>query len=155
MDETAGTGRPIVVGVDGSAASLDALRWAAHQARIAGAPLRAVTAWTFPEHPTPFGLVPDIPPPSDELDVVRARLEEVTTPAAAAEGVTEVEMDVVTGDATSVLVEEAADAQLLVIGSRGLGSFAGALLGSVSEHCVRHAPCPVVVVRHQAPAGAR
>jgi nucleotide-binding universal stress UspA family protein len=51
------------------------------------------------------------------------------------------------GNAAQVLIDAAAGADLLVIGSRGHGGFAGALLGSVSQHCVHHAPCPVVVIR--------
>jgi nucleotide-binding universal stress UspA family protein len=148
MSET-GQGRPIVVGVDGSAASLEALRWAARQARLTGAPLLALTAWAFPEHPTPFGIVPDIPLPPDELDQVRARLEETTRAVVGADDVV-VRSTVVPGDAATVLLRAAEDAQLLVVGSRGRGTFAGVLLGSVSAHVAHHAPCPVVVVRPRA-----
>ena len=54
---------------------------------------------------------------------------------------------VIQGNAAQVLLDVARDADLLVVGSRGHGGFTGALLGSVSQHCVHHAPCPVVVVR--------
>jgi nucleotide-binding universal stress UspA family protein len=60
------------------------------------------------------------------------------------------EHEIIHGGATEVLVEAAKSAELLVVGSRGHGSFAGLLLGSVSQQCVQHAPCPVVIVRHQA-----
>ena len=150
MSETGRHERDIVVGVDGSEASLDALRWAARQARLTGAPLLAVTAWAFPEHPTPFGIVPDLPLPPDELDRVRARLDEATR---AVVGPDEVDLrtDVVPGDAAAVLLRAAEEAQLLVVGNRGRGTFAGVLLGSVTARVVHHAPCPVVVVRHRAP----
>lgn len=64
-----------------------------------------------------------------------------------AEGV-EIEQRVVQGSAGGALVEAARDADLLVVGSRGHGGFVGLLLGSVSQQCVHHAPCPAVVVRH-------
>jgi len=51
------------------------------------------------------------------------------------------------GDAAQILIAAAAGADLLVVGSRGHGGFTEALLGSVSQHCVHHAPCPVVIVR--------
>lgn len=60
----------------------------------------------------------------------------------------EVQTQVIEGHAAPVLIAAARDAQLLVVGSRGHGAFAGMLLGSVSEHCTSHSPCPVVVVRH-------
>jgi nucleotide-binding universal stress UspA family protein len=53
---------------------------------------------------------------------------------------------VIEGHPARVLLDTAKDAQMLVVGSRGHGTFAGIMLGSVSQHCVQHAPCPVVVV---------
>ena len=58
-----------------------------------------------------------------------------------------VHVQMIRGSAASVLINVARDADLLVVGSRGLGTFKELLLGSVSERCVRHASCPVVVVR--------
>jgi nucleotide-binding universal stress UspA family protein len=137
---------PVVVGVDGSPPAIDALRWAVAQAEQTGAPVRAVTAWTFPDEPTPFGIVPDLPPRPDQLALVRAKLEAVVAEAARTACIL-VQAEVIRGRAAAVLVESARDAALLVVGSRGRGALAEALLGSVSEYCVRHAPCPVVVVR--------
>jgi nucleotide-binding universal stress UspA family protein len=110
--------------------------------------LRVVTAWCFPEHPAPFGIVPDIPVPAGELDVVHGRLDDLTRGVVGEVDGLDVRTRVIAGDAVSVLLEAAGGAQLLVVGSRGRGAFAGMLLGSVSDHCVRHAACPVVVVRH-------
>jgi nucleotide-binding universal stress UspA family protein len=140
-------GSTIVVGVDGSRSSLDALRWAIDQADSTGATLRAVTAWSYPEHGTPFGIVPELPLSEDPLAETRKRLDEAVK--SALEGLENVAVgtEVVHGDAAPVLVDASRDAALLVVGSRGLGAIAGTFLGSVSEHCVRHASCPVVVMR--------
>jgi nucleotide-binding universal stress UspA family protein len=67
---------------------------------------------------------------------------------AGTEGAFTLQTEVVEGPPALMLLRAAADADLLVVGSRGHGAFAGMLLGSVSEHCVHHANCPVVVIRH-------
>lgn len=137
----------IVVGVDGSRSSIDALHWAIDQADSTGATLCAVTAWPYPEHGTPFGIVPELPLSEDPLAETRMKLEDaVKTSLRGLEDV-EVRTEVVRGDAATVLLDASRDAALLVVGSRGLGALAGTFLGSVSEHCVRHASCPVVVMR--------
>lgn len=140
-------GPTIVVGVDGSAPSVEALRWAVRQARSTGASLRVVTAWAFPEEPTPFDIVPDVPLPPDQLAQVEARLEAMVGETGARASGLPVTTEVISGHAASVLVEAARHAELLVVGHRGRRALAEVLLGSVSEHCVRHATCPVVVVR--------
>jgi nucleotide-binding universal stress UspA family protein len=137
---------PIVVGVDGSTNSKDALSWAIQQATLTGATVRAVSVWHRPNglftpaEPGARLLLPDL-----EQNAV-AELAEVVTEAGATPGV-ELEQRVVEGHPIPVLLEQAEDASLLVLGSRGRGAFTGMLLGSVSEHCVSHAPCPVAVVR--------
>ncbi len=134
----------IVVGVDGSASSKAALAWAVKQAELTGATVKAVIAWEFPAN---FGYpVPVAPEPSFEAlarEVVTLALADV--PAAA--GNVTVEAEVVEGNGAKVLLDASAGADLLVVGSRGHGGFVGALLGSVSQHCVAHATCPVVVIR--------
>jgi nucleotide-binding universal stress UspA family protein len=140
-------GSKIVVGVDGSDSSLLALRWAVRQAEMTGAALHALTAWSYPEHPTPFGMVPELPLPEDPMAEARRMLHDVVEAAVGREPSVEVRAEVVHGSAAPTLVDAARDAELLVVGSRGLGAFTGMLLGSVSEHCVRYAACPVVVVR--------
>ena len=133
----------IVVGVDGSASSIAALNWAAHQAELTGARLDAVTAWQWPSKyqwmPTP----PDYDPAGDTQKSVDAIIEEVRS---AHPSVT-IESKVIEGHPARVLVDESQGADLLVVGSRGHGEFPGMLLGSVSQHCVTSARCAVVVLR--------
>ena len=139
----------VVVGIDGSEPSIEALRWAARQAEATRAALRVVTAWSFPNEPTPFGIVPDLPLRPDRLAEVESKLNEAIGRIVPPGTSIEVEAKVKMGPASAVLIEESRDADLLVVGNRGRGVFADALLGSVSEHCVRHALCPVVVIRRQ------
>lgn len=135
----------IVVGVDGSPSSQDALRWAIDQARLTGAAVDAIAAL---ENPVTYGW--SFPMPEGDIgsamgkelsDSVRDALEEGGTPVEICE-------QAVVGNAAQVLLEAASGADLLVLGSRGHGGFAAALLGSVGQHCVQHASCPVVIVRH-------
>jgi nucleotide-binding universal stress UspA family protein len=143
----AGAGR-IVVGVDGSAHSEQALRWAARLAADFGARLEVVTAWDFPAS-YGFGSVPQDWDPAGDMrkvldDTVRAVFGD-HPPAGLQRQVRE-------GGAAKVLIEAAQDAIMLVVGSRGHGGFAGLLLGSVSANVAEHAPCPVLVIHgHQAP----
>jgi nucleotide-binding universal stress UspA family protein len=140
------TGGVVVVGVDGSEPSKDALRWAIRYARMTGATVRAVTVWHFP---TSFGWgpLPAIPEMDLEADARAALKEAVEAVTDTAEPVT-LQTEVVEGPPALMLLRAAEGADLLVVGSRGHGAFAGMLIGSVSEHCVHHASCPVVVVRH-------
>jgi nucleotide-binding universal stress UspA family protein len=135
----------IVVGVDGSEGSLLALRWAAEEARLRDAVLEVVTAWHFPVLATipAFGVLP----PADEMsEEARRGLDELLeSEGITASGLTVLET-VGEGRAAGVLLDAAADADLVVLGSRGHGGFSGLLLGSVSQAVVSHARCPVVVV---------
>ena len=133
----------IVVGVDGSDCSLDALRWAVDEARLRGARIVAVNAWSLPQVST-YSEAAHVAELSFEEHARTALAEAVAGVDAA--GV-EVERVVREGPAAAVLIDAARDASLLVVGSRGLGGFTGLLLGSVSQQCVQHAACPVVVVR--------
>ena len=136
----------IVVGVDGSDASKDALRWAARQAKVTGASLRAVMTWQVPvgTYAAPMAL----PGGYDFGPEAERTLDESIREVLGEHPGVEVSAVVIEGHPAPKLLEAAADATLLVVGSRGHGAFTGMLLGSVSEHCVAHAPCPVVVVRH-------
>lgn len=136
----------IVVGVDGSGSSKAALRWALGQARSSGGRLRAVTAW---EMPVRYGWPPILPYPYPEPAVTASKMLTECVHAALGLDVPDVEVgeSVVCGHPAQVLVDASAHAALLVVGSRGLGTFSSALLGSVSNHCVQHAHCPVVIVR--------
>lgn len=139
----------IVVGVDGSTSAQAALRFALAEARRRGATLRAVAAWHLPVAAYGGAFVPPDPELASELEPgVRRTLERALADAGdEAEGV-EVEPVVREGAPARVLLEEAGEADLLVVGSRGLGGFRGLLLGSVSQQCSHHAPCPVVIVPH-------
>ncbi len=133
----------IVVGVDGFESSEAALRWAIHQAKLTGAVVEAVTAWHVPAG---TGLVPiaDMP---DYQDDARTVLAEAITEVCTTDPEVEVRPHVVAGRAGQVLVDAADGADLLVVGCRGHGGLAEALLGSVGQFCVHHAPCPVVIMR--------
>ncbi|WP_083462370.1 universal stress protein [Kitasatospora griseola] len=139
--------RSIVVGVDGSASSRQALRWAARQAELTGAPLRAVLAWQLPPG---YGMPVDFSDTDFEGQARRALEDSVAEALGEHLGV-EVVLRVVQGHPAPVLIEETRDADLLVVGSHGRGAFAGMLLGSVSGHCAHHAPCPVLIVREPRP----
>lgn len=134
----------IVVGVDGSPSSMVALRWALKQAEATGAEVEAVHAWEYPiSFGAPVALLPGEDLEAEAGTALAAAIGKVT---AGDSGVT-VRRRVVLGDPASVLLGRAKDADLLVVGNRGYGGFARSLLGSVSQHCIHHATCPVVVVR--------
>jgi nucleotide-binding universal stress UspA family protein len=141
----------IVVGVDGSEHSAAALRFAIEEGRLRGATVVAVHAWTFVPSP-PLG-APDLlaVPVGDvvgDLDAERTAAERAFDGMlAAVDGGAEVEQRLVEGEPAEALLSQAKDADLVVVGSRGRGGVASALLGSVSNHVIQHATCPVVVVR--------
>ncbi len=138
----------IVVGVDGSPASLEALRWAVGQAALTGAAVEAVTAW---EYPADYGAADyGAAPMSSGIDWqanAREALETALGQAVAADAPA-IMRTVQQGHPAKVLLNASAGAELLVVGNRGHGGFAGLLLGSVSDHVVAHAACPVLVIRH-------
>jgi nucleotide-binding universal stress UspA family protein len=132
---------PIVVGIDGSPSSEQALRWAADQARLTGQQLHAVTSWDFP--------VPYDVPVTGEFDWGGDAAEVLAKTVGSVLGEPDagrVVQRAVQGRPAKVLINAARDAGLLVVGSRGHGGFTGLLLGSVSQHVIAHASCPVVVV---------
>ncbi len=133
----------IVVGVDGLESSKAALRWAIHQAKLTGGVVDAVTAWQVPPG---SGLIPvaDLP---DYQDDARIILTEAIAEMCTFDTEVEVRPHVTEGRAGLVLVAAAEGADLLVVGCRGHGGLAEALLGSVGQYCVHHAPCPVVIMR--------
>ena len=135
----------IVVGVDGSESSKEALRWAAHQSELAGGTLDAVMSWELPSMawlaPLPEGFNP-------EKEAVEALHSTIVEALGDRPAVTVREV-VTEGHPAVALVERSKEADLLVVGSRGHGHFTGMLLGSVSSYCVTRAFCPVVVVRHE------
>lgn len=133
----------IVVGVDASEPSKDALRWAARQAKLTDAHLHVVMAWAIPS----VGYWAPIPQGLDLGKEAGTALQRTLDEVLGTEPDVSFSSAVVEGHPALVLLEQAKDADLLVVGSRGHGEFTGMLIGSVSEHCVTHAECPVVVVR--------
>ena len=138
--EGAGAGL-IVVGVDGSPGSIDALGWAARQATLTGASIRAVASWRWPNYVT------RVPPGADPAGDTERTLRETVAPIRSEFLALEISEHVVQGPAGPSLLTQSAGAALLVVGARGRAAFPGMLLGSVAEFCVRNGPCPVVVVR--------
>jgi nucleotide-binding universal stress UspA family protein len=138
----------IVVGVDGSPDAQRALRWALEEARLRDATLHVMSAWEFPfkglEARYYDGSEPEGPVGPLEQSALD-ELAEAVTAAGGDDGVTVIK-HVVRASPVRMLLDAAKDADLLVVGSRGHGGFAGLVLGSVSQQCVLHAPCPVVVV---------
>ena len=132
----------IVVGIDGSLSSEEALRWAIGQARLTGQPVEAVISWSIP---VDYGMGgAGVITAFDWEGVAASTLQETVGHVADSE---QVHQRVVMGHPAQVLLDAAADAALLVVGSRGRGGFTGMLLGSVSQHVIARAACPVVVVR--------
>ncbi len=136
----------IVVGIDGSPPSVAALRWAIRQAELTGASVDAVSAWQFPASAGAYGWAPESG--FDNIDfegltakALKAAVDQVGPPPSVT-----IRQLVVEGNPAQALLDAAAKADLLIVGNRGHGAFADALLGSVSERCVRHAHCPVLVV---------
>ena len=132
----------IVVGVDGSPASLDALRWAVRQADLTSAAVEVVITWHWPAAYGSYPLMAEIDWEGNARDTLATSVKDCL-----GDRVGDVAQRVVEGHPAKVLLDASAGADLLVVGSRGHGGFSGMLLGSVSEHVVSHAPCPVLVVR--------
>ncbi|HET8986867.1 MAG TPA: universal stress protein [Humibacillus sp.] len=141
MSEQGTAAGRIIVGVDGSESSKQALRWAARLAAADGSHIEAITAWDYPQaYNSPVD--PNWRPDLDAQTILDDTLHEVfgdERPAG---------LDAVVrhGSPGTVLIEASTDAEILVIGSRGHGGFAGLLLGSVSSACSEHAHCPVLVL---------
>jgi nucleotide-binding universal stress UspA family protein len=135
----------VVVGVDGSSCSNEALSFAIDEARMRKAGLRIVTAWNVPALAYSSGYSPGVDPGVFEADAK-------TTSAAALERArglaADLEIDAITPNAPAAggLLDAAEGAELLVVGSRGHGGFANLLLGSVGQHLAQHAPCPITII---------
>ena len=141
----------IVVGIDGSEESRPALRWAIDEARLRGWQVHAVHAWEYPYLGGSLGYMSL--PNADLAEQVQQHAREILDEAADAvigdDDDIYVERVIEEGPAPRVLLEAARYADLLVVGSRGRGGFSGLLLGSVSQVCSQHAPCPVLIVPHE------
>lgn len=135
--------RRIVVGVDGSEPSTEALRWAVGEARRSGAALHVIGSAVFPGDSGPLLVAAAFPDAA--RDIVEQALQEVGRLAA------EVTVDgaITENSPAPALVQASKEADLVVVGSRGIGAFRVLLLGSVSQHVAHHAHCAVTVVRGQ------
>jgi len=143
MTDAPTSGR-IVVGIDGSSPSLDALDWAARQADLTGSSLEVVMTWMWPSS---YGWAVPVPTDFDPEEDVRRSLEAALERVRARHPDLRIDPRVVSGHPAPVLVEASKGADLLVVGSRGHGEFVGMLIGSVSEYCTTNAHCPVLVHR--------
>lgn len=144
------TGR-VVVGIDGSHDATDALGFAFEQAAFRDSGLTAVHAYQWQVAGQPDGIAPLAHGPDAVRDGERRALVETLAGWQEKYPQVDVRLDTVRGRAGGVLTAASAGAQLLVVGARGRGGFAGLLLGSVSQAAVHHAPCPVAVVHQPHP----
>lgn len=136
----------IIIGVDGSDESLDALRFGLDEARLHHDDVTVVTAFKYPA----LAMVPrpeDPPTPPQVVREARGLVDRMLEKAAPDPGVT-LRTKAVEGAPAAVLLEESDGADLLVVGARGGGGFRGLALGSVSHQCAMHATCPVAIVHH-------
>jgi nucleotide-binding universal stress UspA family protein len=140
----------IVVGIDGSAHSAQALEWAIKEGALQHAPVTVVTVNSVPASPwtgNPFILAQD----PAVLGKMRQAAEEMAVKVTSQLGEarpTSVTVRAVNGFPAKELIDASRDADLLVVGSRGAGGFARLLMGSVSDQVAHHAHCPVMVVRN-------
>jgi nucleotide-binding universal stress UspA family protein len=141
-------GDGVVVGVDGSGSSVSALRHAADEACRRDVVLHVVRAWSMRTVPRPADCPPGRVPSIVEYEQAALRqTKELVDDVLGDTPKCEVGVHVVHAPAAQALMAAAEKAELLVVGHRGGGGFGGLLLGSVAEQCVRHAHCPVLVVR--------
>jgi nucleotide-binding universal stress UspA family protein len=141
----------IVVGVDGSEHSLQALRWAVHEATLRDCTVTAINAWTYPVVPADGlaggAFIRGLDPETLAAAALESLEAAVQTACPEEADRSRVELVVVGASPGQALVEASKGADLLVVGSRGHGGFANLVLGSVSSQCVHHAHCPVTVIR--------
>jgi nucleotide-binding universal stress UspA family protein len=136
--------KTIVVGVDGSECADKALTWAVGEAKLRGDRVRAVHAWEYPVNGAVYGMMAPQLGRDEKRDAAKATLDEAVERLR--NGV-QIEEVLVEGSAAKALMRASEDADLLVVGSRGLGGFKRLLLGSVSTQLAHHSRCPVVIVR--------
>ena len=134
----------IVVGIDGSSSSMAALEWAVRQAELTGSALQVITTWEWPIN---YGWAFPLPSDYDPADDAQKMLAGIVEPVQIGHPNVSIRTTVVEGRPAPILVAASEGAELLVVGSRGHGEFSGMLIGSVSEHCVTNAHCPVLVLR--------
>ena len=136
-----------MVGVDGSEVAKEALQYALHEAKLRGTRVRAVHAW-MPSTMMP-ATGPGMVPPMD-IEPYREAAEQLlrtTVAAVAGEQADKVELVVSESPAGPALIDNAHDAELIVVGRRGRGAVKSLVLGSVSSYVLLHSTCPVLVVQ--------
>lgn len=144
MNHESSAGR-IVVGVDGSHPSLEALGLAARLAPALGCTIDAISTWEYPPEYAGY-----VPLGSDNFEeITEKRLAGAIRSAFGDDPPAGLRSFVRFGSASKILVDAGKDAAMLVLGRRGHGGFRGLLLGSVSAACVSHAKCPVLVVHDE------
>ncbi len=140
----------IVVGIDGSAGSMAALDWAVQEAQLRATTVHTVMAW---QHPSAYGasnafglgMDPSFGTQQALASVAETKASQLVDEASQGHEVP-ISWEAIEGHPALALLSAVGDSDLLVVGSRGHGGFVGALLGSVSQHVVTHAHCPVVVI---------
>lgn len=132
-----------VVGVDGSGSSKEALRWAARLAPSLNATIHAIVAWEYPILLGTDGGMPGSWKPNETANEI---LKDSLDDAFGNERPKGLKASISQGHPTFVLLDASKNAEMLIVGSRGLGGFAELLVGSVSSECAEHAKCPVLVV---------
>jgi nucleotide-binding universal stress UspA family protein len=138
--------RKIVVGVDGSESSQEALRWAIAEAKLHGQPVEALMAWGYlDQHHVPAESQ-HFEPDYHEADA-RAALAQYVADVVGSEAPADVQLHPICDLPARALLDAGEDAGMLVVGARGRGGFASLLLGSVSQKVLHHATCPVAVIR--------
>ena len=136
----------VLVAHDGSAQAEAAVRTAVRYAVALGKPITAVRAWNVSTAPRPSSAAPGYMPPFEDFEAATlSALEEDLTPIRSEHPEVAIRATVVHGSPAEKLIEASGRADLIVLGSRGHGGFAGLLLGSVSEQVVRHSACPVLI----------
>ena len=140
------TAHVIVVGVDGSDPSKDALRWAARQAELSGDALEVVMVWD--ESTEAFAQAETVPAGLNLGEFKQHTIDDAIRQVLGEDPGINVLTTLAQGSPAAALLSAAQGANMLVVGKRGHRGIAGRLLGSVSQHCVTHASCPVVVVHH-------
>lgn len=151
MSDNGSEARRIVVGVDGSEGSKQALRWAARVAEMTGARIDAVTAWELTSL-YGWGALAAIPALHSPQADIEKSLTETVDEVFGADRPANMRIKVLEGPVAKTLLTVSERALMLVVGSRGLGGFTGMLLGSVSAKVAEHATCPVLVVHGMEPA---
>jgi nucleotide-binding universal stress UspA family protein len=132
----------VVVGVDGSTESQAALDWGVQEAKLRNGQVVALASWQFPYVSDAAGQVWEYAGfEQDARTILDDELRRVADPAVLVTG------RLVEGNAAAALVEASREADLLIVGSRGLGGFKGLMLGSVSAQLAHHARCPLLIIR--------